>query len=103
MRGGVRSPNVASRPIAPWTRHRGLSVALALASAFAAGAARTREATVHNAARDAADRVASNLGLSACASEVLSRHGLLRAALVDPEGAALRLEAAIASRPGGEP
>ena len=33
---------------------------------------------------------------------MLSRHGLLRAALVDPGDAALRLEAALASRPEGE-
>ena len=39
---------------------------------------------MRNSARDGANRVASNLGLSACAREVLSRHGLLRAALVDP-------------------
>ena len=47
---------------------------------------------------DVADRVASNLGASACAREVLSRHGLLRAGLVDPERAALRLEAALGPR-----
>jgi hypothetical protein len=73
------------------------------ASVVSAGAVRTREAPVHNAARDGVDRVASNLGMSACANVVLSRHGLLRAALVDPEGAALRLEPALGSGAGGEP
>jgi hypothetical protein len=58
---------------------------------------------VRNAARDAADRVASNLHAGARAREVLSRHGLVRAAPVDPEAAAFRLEAAFASRPEGEP
>ncbi len=58
---------------------------------------------MRNAVRDGAERVASNLGVNACARGVLSRHGLLRAALVDPEGAALRLEAMLASRPEGEP
>jgi len=84
------------------TPGRGLAIAITLASVFASGAARTREALVRNTARDGANRVASSLGLSACAREVLSRHGLLRAALVDPAGAALRLEAALASRPEGE-
>jgi hypothetical protein len=80
-----------------------LVIALALASAFSAGAVRTREAPVRNAARDGVDWAVSNLGLSACANRVLSRHGLLVAASVDPEGAALRLEPALGSRPGGEP
>jgi hypothetical protein len=74
-----------------------------LASVVSAGAVRTREAPVRNAVRDGVDRVASHLGVSACAREVLSRHGLLGAARVDPGGAALRLEAALASRPEGEP
>jgi hypothetical protein len=76
---------------------------LTVASVFSAGAVRTHEAPVHNAARDGVDWVASNLGLCACANGVLSRHGLLGPALVDPEGAALRLEPALESRPGCEP
>ena len=58
---------------------------------------------MHNAARDGSDRVASSLGVSACTHGVLSRHGLLLAALIDPGCAALRLEAALGSRPEGEP
>ena len=100
---GVRPLGAARRPVAPLTPSRGLAIAITLASVFSASAARTREAPVRNAARDGADRVASNLGVSACARGVLSRHGLLRAALVDPGNAALRLEAALASRPEGEP
>jgi hypothetical protein len=84
------------------TNRRALAITLALASFLSACAIRTREAPVHNAAHGGIDRVASNLGLSACAN-VLSRHGLVGAALVDPEGAALRLERALASRPEGEP
>ncbi len=76
---------------------------ITLASVFSLGWVRTREATVCNAVRDLGDRVASNLGASARAREVLSRHGLLRAALVGPASAALRLEAALASCPEGEP
>jgi len=100
---GIHPPGAARRPVAPLTPSRGLAIAITLASVFSAGAARTREAPVRNAARDGADRVASNLGVSACAKGVLSRHGLLEAALVDPGGAALRLEAALGSHPGGEP
>jgi len=85
------------------TPSRALAIAITLASVFSAGAAGTHEAPVRNAARDGADRVASSLGVSACARGVLWRHGLLRAALVDPGGAALRLEAALASPPDGEP
>src|SRR5262249_44455621 len=103
MLDDVCPPSVASWPVAPLTPRRGRALALAVASVFSVGAARTREAPVHNAARDAADRVVSNLGVSACTSAVLSRHGLLLAARVDPEGAAMRLEAALASRPVGEP
>jgi hypothetical protein len=80
-----------------------MAIALTLASVVSAGAARTRDAVVHSAARDGADRVASRLGASASARGVLSRHGLLGAALVDPWGAALRLETALASCPGGDP
>jgi pimeloyl-ACP methyl ester carboxylesterase len=80
-----------------------LAITLVLASVFSAGAVRTHEAPVHNAARDGVARVTSNLGLSACENGVLSRHGLLGAALVDPEGAALRLESALESQPGGGP
>ena len=100
---GVRPPGAARRPVAPLTPRRGLAIAITLASVFSAGAARTREAPLRNAAREGADRVASNLGVSACARRVLSRHGLLRTAMVDPGGAALRLEAALAARPEGEP
>src|SRR5262245_14846154 len=103
MPDGVRPSSVAGCPIPPWTRRRGLMSALALAAAFSAGAARTREAAVHNAARDAADRVGSSLGASECTSGVLTRHGLSRAALLDPEGTALRLEAALATRSVVEP
>jgi hypothetical protein len=78
-------------------------IALALASTFAAGAARPREAPLCSVARDAADRVGSSLGVSECTGGVLSRHGLLRTALVDPEGAALQLEAVLVSRPVAEP
>jgi hypothetical protein len=78
-------------------------ITVALAWVFSAGAVRTREARVHNAARDGVDRVVSNLGLTACACGVVSRHGLLGVALVDPEGVALRLERALESRPGCEP
>src|SRR5271157_2191031 len=99
----ARPPSAARRLVSPWIPRRGLAIAITLASVFSAGAARTREAPVRNAARDGADRVASSLGVSACARGVLWRHGLLRAALVDPGGAALRLEAALASRPEGEP
>src|SRR5271166_6360392 len=99
----ARPPSAARRLVSPWIPRRGLAIAITLASVFSAGAARTREAPVRNAARDGADRVASSLGVSACARGVLSRHGLLRAALVNPGGAALRLEAALASRPEGEP
>ena len=91
----ARPPSAPGRPAAPLAPRRVLAITLTLASVVSAGAARTREAPVHNAAHDGVDRVASNLGLSACASGVLSRHGLLGAALVDPEGAALRLEAAL--------
>jgi hypothetical protein len=82
---------------------RRLAIAITLASVFSAGAAGTCRAPLRNAARDGAQRVASNFCLSAGAREVLSRHGLLRAALVDPGGAALGLEAARASRSEGEP
>jgi len=102
IRDRARPTGAARHPVAWLTPGRGLAIAITLASVFAAGAARTREALVRNTARDSANRVASNLGLSACAREVLSRHGLLRAALVDPGGAALRLEAALASRPEDE-
>ena len=101
-RDGVRPEGAARHAVARLAHGRGLAIAIALASVFPAGAARTREALVRNFARDGADRVSSNLGLSACAAEVLSRHGLLRAALVDPGGAALRLEEALAFRPEGE-
>ena len=60
-------------------------------------------ATLRNAVRDGVDRVASNFHLSACAKGVLARHGLLGAALVEPEGAALRLERALGTMAGGEP
>ena len=62
-----------------------------------------REVPVRNAVRDVADRVASNLGAGACAREVLSRYGLLVAAGSTRRAAALRLEAAMASRPESEP
>ena len=78
IRDGVRPPGAARHPVARLTPGRGLAIAITLASVFSAGAARTREALVRNTARDGANRVASNLGLSACAREVLSRHGLLR-------------------------
>ncbi len=100
---GVRPAGAARRAASPWIRSRALAIAITLASVFSLGWVRTREATVCNAVRDLGDRVASNLGASACASEVLSRHGLLRAALVDPAAAALRLEAVLASCPEGEP
>ena len=80
----ARPPSAAGCLVSPWVPRRGLAIAITLASVFSAGAARTREAPVRNAARDGADRVASNLGVSACARGVLSRHGLLRAALVNP-------------------
>src|SRR5262249_53664475 len=99
----ARPPSATRRPVAPLAPRRALAGTLTLASVFSTGAVRTREAPVHNATRDGVDRVSSNLGLSACANGVLSRHGLLGAALVDPEGAALRLEPALESRPGGEP
>src|SRR5271157_1694082 len=99
----ARPPSAARRLVSPWIPRRGLAITIVLGAVFSAGAARTREAPVRNAARDGADRVASSLGVSACARGVLSRHGLLRAALVNPGGAALRLEAALASRPEGEP
>ena len=99
----ARPPSAAGFLVSPWVPRRGLAITIVLGAAFSAGAVRTREAPVHNAARDGADRVVSNVGESACTHGVLSRHGLLRAALVDPGCAALRLEAAIASRPEGEP
>ena len=100
---GVRPAGAARRAASPLIRSRALAIAIALASVFSLGWVRTRDATVCNAVCDLGDRVASNLGASACAREVLSRHGLLRAALVDPAGAALRLEAVHASCPEGEP
>jgi hypothetical protein len=99
----ARPASATRRPVALLAPRRALAITLALASVFSAAAVRTREAPVKSAARDGLDRVASKLGLSACASGVLSRHGLLGTALVDPEGAALRLEPALESRPGGEP
>ncbi len=102
IRDGVRPPGAARHAGAGLTPGRGLAIAITFASVFSAGAAGTREAVVRKTARDGASRVTSNLGLSACAREVLSRHGLLTAALVDPGDAALRLEAALASRPEGE-
>jgi pimeloyl-ACP methyl ester carboxylesterase len=86
-----------------WALCRALAVTLTLPSIVSAGAVRTREAPVRTAVRDGADRVASNLGLSACANDVLVRHGLLGTALVDPESAALRLERTLGCGPGGEP
>ncbi len=99
----ARPPSAAGCLVSPWVPRRGLAITIVLGAAFSAGAVRTREAPVLNAARDGADRVVSNVGESACTHGVLSRHGLLRAALVDPGCAALRLEAALASRPEGEP
>jgi hypothetical protein len=99
----ARPPGPTRGPVALPARRRTLAVALTLASVVSAGAVRTREASVHNAARDGGDRISSNLGLSACAHGVLSRHGLLGAAMADPEGTALRLERALGSRPGREP
>jgi hypothetical protein len=99
----ARPPSAAGRLVSRWVPRTGLAITIVLASVFSAGAARTREARVRNAARDGADRVVSNLGERACTQVVLSRHGLLRAALVNPGGAALRLEAAIASHPECEP
>ena len=58
---------------------------------------------MRNALRDGADRVATILGVSECARGVLSRHGLLGAALVDPGRTALRLEGAPVSLFQGEP
>jgi hypothetical protein len=101
--GDARPLGATRRPAAASAPRRALAITLALASVFSAAAVRTREAPVHNAARDGVDRVGSNLHLSACAKGVLSRHGLLGTALVDPEGAALRLELALGSRPGREP
>jgi hypothetical protein len=98
-----RPSSATGRPVAPSVPHRALAIALTLASVLSVGAVRTREAPVHNAARDVVDRVASNIGLSACANGVLSRHALLGTAWIDPEGTALRLERALESRPGGEP
>ncbi len=89
---GVSLPGSARRPFAPSRPSRGLAIAFALA--VSAGAASGREKPLRNAARDVADRVASVLGVGECAKGVLSRHGLLAAALVDPGGAALRLEGA---------
>jgi hypothetical protein len=86
--------------LAPW---RALAIAITLASVFSAGVVRTSEPPVRNTVGDGVERAASNLGVNACARWILLRHGLLRAALVDPEGAALRLEAALASHPEGEP
>ena len=99
----ARPPSAAGCLVSQWVPRRGLAITIVLGAAFSAGAARTREAPVLKAARDRADRVVSNVGESACTHGVLSRHGLLRAALVDPGCAALRLEAALASRPEGEP
>lgn len=82
---------------------RGLAIAILFASAVSAGAARTHDAPIRNAARDGADRVASNLGISTCTRKLLSRHGLLCVAAIDPELGALRLETALASRPKSEP
>ena len=99
---GVRPPGAARHPRARLTPGRGLAIAITFASVFSAGGARTREAVVRNIAHDGVNRVASNFGLSACAREVLSRHGLLTAAFVDPGDAAVRLESAVASRAEGE-
>lgn len=100
---GVRPPNAARRPVAPLALRELLALTFVVSSIFSVGASRTREGPVLNAARDAADRVISNVGLSACTRAVLSRHGLLQAALVDPRAAALWLEAALASCPASEP
>ncbi len=76
---------------------------IAFALAVSTGAASGRDKPLRNAARDAADRVASVLGVGECAKGVLARHGLLAAAMVDPGGAALRLEGASACGPEREP
>src|SRR6516225_156775 len=82
---------------------RGPAIAILLASALSAGAVRTHDAPIRKAARGGAERIASNLGTSECTREVLARHGLLGAALIDPEAAALRLERALTCCPGCEP
>lgn len=95
----ARLLGTARSPVA----RRALMLMLTLASVVSAGAVRTREAPVHNATRDGLGRVASNLGLNACANGVLARHGIRGAALVDPEGTALRLETALGAGAGDEP
>lgn len=102
MPDGVRPPSAARRPVAPFALRQLLGLTITVGSIFSVGAARTREGPVLNAARDGADRVVSNVVLSACTRAVLSRHGLLQAALIDPRGAALRLEAALAPCPASE-
>src|SRR5260370_42562090 len=57
-RDDARPPGAARRPVASLTPCRALTLALTLASVVSAGAVRTREAAVHNAARDGLDRVA---------------------------------------------
>lgn len=100
---GARPPGAWRRPVVRLTPGRWLAVAMAIAAVCSTGAARTRVPPVRNAARDWADRFAASFGVSSCAGRVLSRHGLLSVALVDPGGAALRLEGALASRPESEP
>jgi pimeloyl-ACP methyl ester carboxylesterase len=89
--------------VRPCIPRRWLAITIVLGAAFSAGAARTREAPVRNATRDAADRALSNVGVSRCTHGVLARHGLVRAALVDPSGAASQLEAALSTHPGSDP
>ena len=98
----ARPPSTTRRPAAPWTSGRGLSIAIALLSAFSAGAARTREASVQNAARDGADRVASSLGVGACARGNLATRAP-RGGPGRPGGRRLAAGGGARIAPGGEP
>ena len=83
IRDGVRRSGAARHPLARLAPGRGWLSRSSLprfSPPARPGRARRWCATL----RDGANRVASNIALSACAREVLSRHGLLTAAVVDP-------------------
>ena len=102
IRDGAPSTGNARHACARLTRGRGLAIAITLRPVSRPARPDARGAAAQNT-RDTADRVASNLGVSACAREVLSRHGHLRGGSVDPGEAALRLEAARCPRPRVNP
>ena len=92
-------------PPAPGLQGRSIVGAVALLVALAGDvvAVETRQAKVHNTAREVLDRVGSGLTLSPCARQSLARHGLLGPARSDPQATALLLEAQLQSAPAAEP